>query len=276
MQAKYAKEIKTPFRSCEFVRTNGYKMNDLHWHTYYEILFIRAAGKYAVFNSGNVHEGEAPQIYIHRPYSPHKIFIQTGTPYERYITYVYRGTLRNIGDILDLSVFEKACMLVITPTPEEVGWYDKKCLELISADKEGERTETALLTALIFNRLLKSVGTDRCEIVPSRFEYIQDVLQHIDENLAEPLTIEKLCAKFGVGHTKLLADFRDATGTTYKKFLTDLRMTHAYELLQSGSSIINAALETGYSSEAHFIATYRSYWGITPGESLKVRSNSEK
>ena len=246
-------------------------MHDLHWHTCYEILFIRSAGKYTVFNSGNVREGEAPQIYIHRPYSPHKIFIPTGTPYERYIAYVYRSTLRNIGDILDLSVFEKACMLVITPTPDEVGWYDKKCLELISADKAGERTETALLIALIFNRLLKSVGTDRCEVVTSRFEYIQDVLQYIDENLAEPLTIEKLCARFGVGHTKLLADFRDATGTTCKKFLTELRMTHAYELLQAGSSIINTSFETGYSSEAHFIAAFRRYWGKTPGSFAPVK-----
>lgn len=271
MQAKYTKETKTPFRSCEFVRTNGYKMNDLHWHTYYEILFIRAAGKYAVSNSGNVHEGEAPRIYIHRPYSPHKIFIQTGTPYERYITYVYRSTLRNIGDILNLSVFEKACMLVITPTPEEVGWLKEKCDELISADRAGDRTETALLTALIFNRLLNSVGTDSCKVITSRFEYIQDVLQYIDENLAEPLTIEKLCARFGVGHTKLLADFRDATGTTFKKFLTDLRMTRAYELLQSGSSIINASLETGYSSEAHFNAAFRRYWGRTPGSFAPVK-----
>ena len=42
-------------------------------------------------------------------------------------------------------------------------------------------------------------------------------------------------------------------------------MARARDLLESGSSIINAALETGYSSEAHFIKAFRGYYGMTPG-----------
>ena len=126
----------------------------------------------------------------------------------------------------------------------------------------------ALLTALIFYRLLKLVPTDQCHVFTTRFDYIQDILQYIDENLADPITIDKLCSHFGVGHTKLLSDFKESTGVTYKSFLTNLRMTRAKELLASGSSIINASLETGYSSEAHFIAAFKAYWGVTPGEFL--------
>ena len=42
-------------------------------------------------------------------------------------------------------------------------------------------------------------------------------------------------------------------------------MARARDLLLSGSSIINASLETGYSSEAHFIKAFHSYYGVTPG-----------
>ena len=52
----------------------------------------------------------------------------------------------------------------------------------------------------------------------------------------------------------------------FKKYLTDLRQIHARELIADGSSVINASLEAGYTSEAHFIKIFREYWGMTPGE----------
>ena len=109
------------------------------------------------------------------------------------------------------------------------------------------------------------------EFIRSRMTYMQDVLHFVASNLAKPLTLEELAAQYGVGKSKLNLDFKTATGSTYKKYLTDLRMTRALELLQSGSSIINTSFETGYSSEAHFIAAFRRYWGKTPGSFAPVK-----
>ena len=86
------------------------------------------------------------------------------------------------------------------------------------------------------------------------------------------MTISTLCEKFDIGESKFCADFKSHTGKTYKKYLTDLRMTRARELLASGSSIINASLETGYSSEAHFIKAFREYYGTTPSVMIKERT----
>ena len=88
----------------------------------------------------------------------------------------------------------------------------------------------------------------------------------MSENMTDPMTVSELSEKFGVSEAKFYADFKENTGSTYKKYLTDLRQTRARELMETGSSIINASLETGYSSEAHFIKAFREYWGMTPGE----------
>ena len=80
------------------------------------------------------------------------------------------------------------------------------------------------------------------------------------------ITLGSLSEQYEISKSKLNLDFRTATGTTFKQYITNLRMTKARELLASGSSIINASLETGYSSEAHFIKAFREYWGMTPGE----------
>ena len=273
MENKYRKETRTPFRSCEHPSSRGLRMEDLHWHQYYEVLFVRKSGGYTVMNSGNSHVGSVPEIFIHRPYTPHKIINDTGEIYERYIVYVYKNTLREFSErILDLTVFDRACMICIKPTEKESDDLAEICDHIREADVAKDQTEASILIALLLHRLMKFVQSGRCEIFRSNAEYIQDVLQYIDGNFAENLTVASLCEKFSVGHTKLLSDFRKATGMTYKKFLTDLRMTRARELILSGSSIINASLEAGYSSEAHFIKAFREYFGITPGAARDSRS----
>ena len=40
-------------------------------------------------------------------------------------------------------------------------------------------------------------------------------------------------------------------------------------LLEGERSVVQVAMETGYSSEAHFIKAFREHWGITPGQLRK-------
>ena len=37
------------------------------------------------------------------------------------------------------------------------------------------------------------------------------------------------------------------------------------EMLENGESILHTAMACGYSTESHFIMTFRKYWGTTPG-----------
>ena len=266
MNSKYKKETRTPFHFCEHPISNGYKMEDLHWHQYYEILFVKNSGEYTIMNSGNSHHGSTPEIFIHRPYSPHKIINDSSETYERYIVYAYKNTLRDFSErLLNLSVFEKACMLCIKPDASDIAGLTQLCDAIHTADIKHDPKESSILIALLLHRLMLMKDSRKCVAFESKADYIQDVLQYIDENFADELSVASLCEKFSVGHTKLLSDFRKATGTTFKKFLTDLRMSRARELLASGSSIINASLETGYSNEAHFIKIFREYYGVTPG-----------
>ena len=54
----------------------------------------------------------------------------------------------------------------------------------------------------------------------------------ISSDLSVQLTANRVAEMMNVSTAKFRADFKRHTGTTFKKFLTDLRMTRAYELLQ--------------------------------------------
>ena len=98
----------------------------------------------------------------------------------------------------------------------------------------------------------------------------------ISSDLSVQLTANRVAEMMNVSTAKFRADFKRHTGTTFKKSLTDLRMTRAYELLQSGSSIINASLETGYWKRS---ALYRGFppvlgqnsWELCSGQKVRVK-----
>ena len=96
----------------------------------------------------------------------------------------------------------------------------------------------------------------------------------VGDHLSEPLTIKSLAQQYGVSESKLAGDFKSALGMTFKKYLTTLRMTRAREMLLAGESIIRTSLECGYSSEAHFVKSFREYWGTTPGEFIRQTKDS--
>ena len=261
------KENNLPGIECGFNVTNGYYMSELHWHPYYEVLVIRKSGSYTISNSGSEYSGCGPSIFIQRPYSPHRMCADMNEPYERYIINIDRASLSGFSGFFDeLAIHDNSCLFMVIPTEEELDGICGICDRIIEAVKNGDRVDSTLFKVMLLHHISMLSDCGHSVTGKKRFSYIQDVLQYISENLSDKVTLEAICERFDVGRTKFAEDFSEATGVGFKKYLTDLRQTRARELIESGSSIINASLETGYSSEAHFIKAFRDYWGMTPGE----------
>ncbi len=250
-----------------------------HWHPHYEITMIER-GAYILESNTTLIKSDKPIVIIHRPYCLHRLNADKSRDYVRHIVYITKSILSEFSEkLIDLSLFATSSMIIVHPDEEELS-------ELVSLAEKLSRTvgnkwqpvskpdlsKGSLLAALIMSDVLGILKSGRGETYSTRHSYIQDVLQNVTENLSEPKTVDELAEKFGVGHTKLASDFRQATGKPSNKYLPDLRMTRARELILSGSSIINASLETGYSSEAHFIKAFREYYGMTPSVLIKERT----
>lgn len=269
-------EFKTPVGGV-LLSNNGKVQDYLHWHPHYEILYVKK-GDFRLEASGIECASDKPTVFVHHPFSLHTMNVPKGIRYIRYVIHVDRNAFAQFpANILDMGLFSGTILFRAEPDEDEQTELDNWCGELVRSEDVGTST---LLAALILRKISQIYASGRGEAykpqVSPKWSYIQEVLRITADNLSENITISDLCERFGVGRTKLIEDFRKVTGSTYKKYLTDLRMTRARELLTSGSSIIDVSLETGYSSEAHFIATYKSYWGVTPGSRDKVRSKSEE
>ena len=272
---QYVKEdFNTPLGIMN-MQTAGNLQPYFHWHPHYEVLLIYG-GKYTLESNTTVYSSERPAVFIHRPYCLHKLNAEEENIYSRFVIYISKKLLADFPpSLVDMSVFSNASLMRSDPTDDELDELVGLCRSLEKAvgncyypPRECDPVKGALTAALVLHEVMRICASGRGEISLTKHSYIQDVLQLVTENFSEQMTIKELSTRFGVGRTKFASDFCAVTGSTYKKYMTDLRQTRARDLLASGSSIINASLETGYSSEAHFIAAFKAYWGVTPGEFL--------
>lgn len=252
--------------------TDGYSMNFFHWHPHYEITIVED-GIYTVINNGRIITNSGAGVFIHCPYSLHNANADPGQSYERYIISFDKRIRDIFTDIFfELNILNSANLLYANPNEAEQSDLVSTAEKLSTCN---DRKLEALYVALILRYTLNIIKSGRGEIVQSQFSYIQDILRYVTENLSEPQTAESLAARYSVGQSKFYSDFKKYTGSTYKKYLTDLRLTHAREILTNGMKIINASLECGYSSEAHFIKAFREYWGVTPGVYVRNVKSSQ-
>lgn len=259
---------------CEYKSSPGLYMPYLHWHPHYEIN-LTSDGEYSVYNNTEGVTDNRPAIFIHSPYSLHRVCADSSRVYSRHIIYAKKELVQKFTPAsVVLPEFTRANLLYAYPNDREL--CELRMLFDYMPNIADDITSCALLVALIIRRTEQIIGGGSGKIVSCHYSYIQDALQYISTNLSNPCTIAELCERYSVGRSKLQSDFKTATGYPYHKYLTILRQTKAKAMLSQGAGIISVSLECGYSSESHFVKAFCEYWGMTPGEYLRsVRGITE-
>lgn len=86
-------------------------------------------------------------------------------------------------------------------------------------------------------------------------------------HVEQPLSSTEIAERIGVSRRQLERLFHNHLSCTPRDHYMRLRLEHARVLmLETGLSILNVALASGFSSQSHFGACYRRYFGHTPRE----------
>jgi transcriptional regulator GlxA family with amidase domain len=102
---------------------------------------------------------------------------------------------------------------------------------------------------------------------------LQRVLDRMNVDLAADLDLNILAAESGYSRSHFLRTFRAAMGCSPHRWLIRLRVEQAKAILRKNSiSLIDIALDCGFSSHAHFSKTFRQIVGVTPSDYRRSRS----
>ena len=140
-------------------------------------------------------------------------------------------------------------------------WFEGKVLELMSE--------------FFFVTGENELFCERQRLVAS--ERVNKVIAVLRENLAEPPDLLELGRRVGCSPFHLSRTFSQELGVTIPRYLRQLRMERAAELLLSGKfNVTEAALEVGYSSMSHFSQAFCQTMGCCPNLYPLVQAAASK
>jgi AraC family transcriptional regulator len=96
---------------------------------------------------------------------------------------------------------------------------------------------------------------------------LKRVLDFIEAHLASDISLDDLAAEACLSPFHFSRLFREATGSSPCRYVTDCRIQAAQRMLAlDQSSLVQVALDTGFGSQATFTRAFRKATGLTPGQ----------
>ncbi len=97
------------------------------------------------------------------------------------------------------------------------------------------------------------------------YDIVQKVIQYMEENLDEELTLDTISKQIGYSKFHLNRIFTEETGYTMHKFIQSRRLTLAAgKLTTTTTPIAQIALEAGYHSQQAFTLAFRQIYQYPP------------
>lgn len=130
-------------------------------------------------------------------------------------------------------------------------FLQSKCIELLALQTEAlEKQERRPADTIL------KTADDKSRIVYAR--------DYLIEHMANPPSLTQLATLAGTNTFKLKNGFKELYQQSVFSYLTQVKLSHARELLLSGLPVKEVADQLGYSSVQHFTTAFRKQFGITP------------
>ena len=92
------------------------------------------------------------------------------------------------------------------------------------------------------------------------------------ENFAEEFNLDQLAAQAGLSKFHFHRLFKSAVGVSPSRYLLTLRMDEARRLLrETKKSVVEIALDVGYTNPSHFAQLFRRETGLSPSDYRRQR-----
>ena len=123
----------------------------------------------------------------------------------------------------------------------------------------------------ILNLVFDFIVFEKKSLEREKFD-IAKVKKALEESLDKSVTIEELSRELGVSERQLYNAFKSKYGITPKRFLINLRLNAAKEVLLTAKkgevTIADVAFTYGFKHSSHFTSEYKKLFGRTPSSTL--------
>jgi len=248
---------------------------ELHWHEALEVIIctenqynVKANGKSYILNVGDI-------LFI-PPNMPHEIICSSGGI--RFVCLFNIELLNNFRDYKALDpVFMDAYLCNANTCP---GIYQSVYSDFINAIdiyfSNPIMWETKIFSILL--NVFSNIGinyfkngnntsvSSNEQKSREHFEKITYLLNYIDTNYSEELTLEQAASYIGFSKYHFTRLFKQYTNSTFYDYLCHKRVQAAQLMLATNMPITNIAFQTGFNNMTTFCRCFKKITNCTPSE----------
>lgn len=118
-------------------------------------------------------------------------------------------------------------------------------------------------TEMILDHVREKISAHK---MGTSYRVVTRVINYINEHYAEEISLNELAEKEGVSVTYLSILIKDEVGISFIRYLTNVRMEHAKELLKRGYRVNEVSGMVGYNNYRYFTNVFKKETGLTPME----------
>lgn len=102
--------------------------------------------------------------------------------------------------------------------------------------------------------------------------HVERLQRFMEKHYLEEWRLGSFAKEFGMGLTAFKELFSSVYGGSPRAWISERRILHAHHLLlNSERSIVEVAMESGFSSQSYFTQSYRRRFGCTPSRSRQIK-----
>ncbi len=244
---------------------NNFVMPISHTHVFFE-MYILQKGTRTLYIENNDYAMRENELIIIPAQLPHRT---EGEPYTRYLVNFSADYLDDFqAKTIDFCQHQKISMTPIEA--ERIFYLIETMLEI--QNKHHEKTQgkeypiQLLFSYLIFElSRLENFPTQKFIKGKNFSQRTKKILQYIEENYNQHITLDSLSQQFYCSKPALYNDFKKNTGLSIIDYLLKTRLKMAQNLLvNSHMSVAEIAEACGFSSQAYFYLIFKKHIGVSP------------
>lgn len=257
---------KSFYEACRDITDSKYfsfdKQNECPYHFHGQVaFFIVQRGKYSVVVNGKEEELSEGQIAFTDSFDDYSITARSPDCISTLITVPnrYLDTFKrhkNGRSFSDNFIKDESAR--------------QPFLHLIQIIKAADLQNEYLLTGLygtLLGLIEQAVPLESLRDTHDR-DFMRRVLFFIQEHLTENITLASVAAAVGYSENYFSALFHRCFHTNFRAYLGRMRANFATYLINQGTPVLTAALESGFNSLATFYRVYQKEYGVTPARSV--------
>lgn len=260
---------------------------DYHTHDFYEIL-IFLSGYVDYYVEDKIYKLRPGDILLTNNQEHHRPIIHGGKLYERYVVWIHPTFIQKLmgydSDIDLAQCFDNSSKMHYNLLKPDADLFQEiiTLVEKLLTPKDGSRFANDQLYNCYLTELLIYLNqayqdttiTPGVNVIANT--KINDIVNYINQNLCEDLSLEFLAQEFYISKFYLSRLFKQYTSLTLHQYILKKRLAFARTQLKNGASPYAACAEGGFNNYSHFSKSFKEAYGISPRQFIEELSQEKE